>query len=139
MAEIKKFEKGDIIRFNDLQENFTVLEEKISEGGGGSSSDKFVINLEIDTFDPSENEEIQVISCSVSKEQIEEYVKIAEEGGMTVEEVKKHYEDPRSKEYLIDDAKENKLFDELYKEIKVSKGFYTHSHNEFELLIKDEG
>lgn len=24
-------------------------------------------------------------------------------------------------------------------EIKVSKGFYTHSHNEFELLIKDEG
>ena len=41
---------------------------------------------------------------------------------MTVEEVKKHYEDPRSKEYLIDETKENKLYDEIYKEIKVSKG-----------------
>ncbi|MCQ2592979.1 MAG: trigger factor [Treponema sp.] len=62
-------------------------------------------------------------NISVTPEEIEaEYVKIAEEGGMTVEEVKKHYEDPRSKEYLIDDTKENKLYDEIYKEIKVSKG-----------------
>ena len=62
-------------------------------------------------------------NISVSSEEIEaEYEKIAKEGGMTVEEVKKHYEDPRSKEYLIDETKENKLYDEIYKEIKVSKG-----------------
>ena len=62
-------------------------------------------------------------NISVTPEEIEEqYKKIAEEGGMTVEEVKKHYEDARSKEYLIDDTKENKLYDEIYKEIKVSKG-----------------
>ncbi|MCQ2611412.1 MAG: trigger factor [Treponema sp.] len=62
-------------------------------------------------------------NISVTPEEIEaSYAKIAEEGGMTVEEVKKHYADPRSKEYLIDDAKETKLYDELYKEVKVSKG-----------------
>ncbi|MBP5401740.1 MAG: trigger factor [Treponema sp.] len=62
-------------------------------------------------------------NISVTPEEIEaQYAKIAEEGGMTVEEVKKHYEDPRSKEYLIDDAKEAKLYEELYKEVKVSKG-----------------
>ena len=62
-------------------------------------------------------------NISVTPEEIEEqYKKIAEEGGMTVEEVKKHYEDPRSKEYLIDDTKENKLYDQIYKEIKISKG-----------------
>lgn len=62
-------------------------------------------------------------NISVTPEEIEaQYAKIAEEGGMTVEEVKKHYEDPRSKEYLIDDTKENKLYDEIYKEVKVTKG-----------------
>ena len=62
-------------------------------------------------------------NISVTPEEIEaEYSKIAEDGGITVEEVKKHYEDPRSKEYLIDETKENKLYDEIYKEIKVSKG-----------------
>ena len=39
-----------------------------------------------------------------------------------MDEVKKHYEDARSKEYLIDDAKENKLYAEIYKEVKVTKG-----------------
>lgn len=62
-------------------------------------------------------------NISVTPEEIEEqYKRIADEGGMTVEEVKKHYEDPRSKEYLIDDTKENKLYDQLFKEVKVSKG-----------------
>lgn len=62
-------------------------------------------------------------NISVTPEEIEaEYVKIAEEGGLTLDEVKKHYEDPRSKEYLIDDAKENKLYTEIYKEVKVTKG-----------------
>lgn len=62
-------------------------------------------------------------NISVTPEEIEEeYKKIAEEGGMDIEEVKKHYSDPRSKEWLIDDTKENKLYDELYKEVKVTKG-----------------
>ncbi len=62
-------------------------------------------------------------NISVTPEEIEaEYAKIAEEGGITVDEVKKHYSDARAKEYLIDDAKENKLYDQLYKEVKVSKG-----------------
>ena len=62
-------------------------------------------------------------NISVTPEEIEaQYATIAEEGGMTVEEVKKHYEDPRAKEYIIDDVKENKLYDELYKQVKVSKG-----------------
>ncbi len=66
---------------------------------------------------------IRARNISVTPEEIEaQYAKIAEDGGMTVEEVKKHYEDPRSKEYLIDDTKENKLYDELYKEVKVTKG-----------------
>ena len=66
---------------------------------------------------------IRTLNISVTPEEIEaQYAKIAEEGGMTVEEVKKHYEDPRSKEYLIDDTKENKLYNEIYKEVKVSKG-----------------
>ena len=60
---------------------------------------------------------------SVTPEEIEEqYAKIAQEGGISVDEVKKHYSDPRTKEYLIDDTKENKLYDEIYKTIKVSKG-----------------
>ena len=62
-------------------------------------------------------------NISVTPEEVEaEYAKIAEEGGITVEEVKKHYSDPRSKEYLVDDTKENKLYDEIYKTVKVSKG-----------------
>ena len=62
-------------------------------------------------------------NISVTPEEIEEqYKKIAEDSGLTVEEVKKHYSDARAKEYLIDDTKENKLYDELYKEVKVTKG-----------------
>ena len=62
-------------------------------------------------------------NISVTPEEVEEaYTKIADESGMSVEDVKKHYGDPRAREYLVDDTKENKLFDEIYKEIKVSKG-----------------
>ena len=62
-------------------------------------------------------------NISVTPEEIEaQYAVIAEQGGMTVEEVKKHYEDARAKEYLIDDTKENKLFEQIYAEIKISKG-----------------
>ena len=66
---------------------------------------------------------IRTRNISVTPEEIEaQYAKIAQEGGISVDEVKKHYSDPRTKEYLIDDTKENKLYDEIYKTIKVSKG-----------------
>jgi trigger factor len=62
-------------------------------------------------------------NISVTPEEVEgQYQKIADEQGITVEEVKKHYDDPRNKEYLVDETKENKLYEELYKEVKVSKG-----------------
>ena len=62
-------------------------------------------------------------NISVTPEEIEaEYERIANENNITVDEVKKHYEDPKAKEYLIDDAKENKLYAELFKSVKVEKG-----------------
>ena len=62
-------------------------------------------------------------NISVTPEEIEEeYSRIAAESNVTVKEVKKHYSDPRAKEYLIDDAKEQKLYKQLYSEVKVSKG-----------------
>ena len=62
-------------------------------------------------------------NISVTPEEIEaEYGKIAEEQGITLDEVKQHYSDPKSKEYLIDDTKEKKLYEELYKQVKVEKG-----------------
>ena len=60
---------------------------------------------------------------SVTPEEIEaEYEKIAVGAGVSVEEVKKHYEDPRAKEYLEDDAKEQKLYTMLFDQVKMSKG-----------------
>ncbi len=62
-------------------------------------------------------------NISVTPEEVEaQYAVIAEQGGMSVEEVKKHYSDARAKEYLVDDTKENKLFEQIYSEIKISKG-----------------
>ena len=62
-------------------------------------------------------------NISVTTEEIDaEYAKIAEDNGITVDEVKEHYSDPKAKEYLIDEAKENKLYEELYKNVKISKG-----------------
>ncbi|WP_147614865.1 trigger factor [Treponema pectinovorum] len=62
-------------------------------------------------------------NISVTPEEIEEaYKTLAETNGISIEEVKKHYADPRSKEYFIDDVKEQKLYDEIFKEVKVSKG-----------------
>ncbi len=69
------------------------------------------------------DELIRERNVSVTPEEIEaKYKEIADQSNSTVEEVKKHYEDPRSKEYLIDNVKEQKLYDILYKEVKVSKG-----------------
>jgi trigger factor len=62
-------------------------------------------------------------SIAVTPEEIDaEYAKIAESSGMSVEDVKKHYAEPRAKEYLIDDAKEQKLYKELFAQVKIVKG-----------------
>lgn len=62
-------------------------------------------------------------NITVTPEEIEkEMESIAEKSGISVEEVKKHYADPRSKEYLIDDTKERKLYKELFGQVKVTKG-----------------
>ncbi len=75
-------------------------------------------------------------NISVTPEEIDaEYEKIANENGMTVDEVKEHYKDPKTKEYLIDETKENKLYDELYKEVKLAKG----DKVEFADLFKGNG
>ena len=62
-------------------------------------------------------------NISVTPEEIDaQYEKIAQENGLTVDEVKEHYKDLKAKEYLIDDTKENKLYEELYKQVKIEKG-----------------
>lgn len=62
-------------------------------------------------------------NIEVSDAEIEaEYEKIASGTQMSVEDVKKHYEDANRKEYLIDDIKEQKLYEQLFSEVKVSKG-----------------
>ena len=62
-------------------------------------------------------------NITVTPEEIEQEMEsIAEKSGVSVEEVKKHYADPRSKEYLIDDTKEQKLYKELFAQVKVAKG-----------------
>lgn len=59
----------------------------------------------------------------VTPEEIEEvYKKIAAETKADLEEIKNHYSDARAKEYLIDETKENKLYEILYKEATIVKG-----------------
>lgn len=60
---------------------------------------------------------------TVTDEEVEaEFNKVAEGAGMSLEDVKKHYADAARKEYFIDDIKEQKLYDMLFAEVKVSKG-----------------
>ena len=62
-------------------------------------------------------------NITVTPEEIEQEMEsIAEKSGVSVEEVKKHYADPRSKEYLIDDTKEQKLYKELFGQVTVTTG-----------------
>ncbi len=62
-------------------------------------------------------------NITVTPEEVEaEYSRIAEEVDSSVEEVKSHYESAKEKEYLIDDIKEKKLYEELYKQVTVQKG-----------------
>ncbi|MBO7612215.1 MAG: trigger factor [Treponema sp.] len=74
-------------------------------------------------------------NISVTPEEVDaEYAKIAEENGITLDEVKEHYKDLKAKEYIVDEVKESKLFEELYKEVKVAKGDKTT----FADLFKEE-
>ncbi len=58
-----------------------------------------------------------------SAEEIEaELSRIAEESGVSLDEVKKNYDSPRAKEYIAEEVKERKIFDALYKEVKVEPG-----------------
>ena len=62
-------------------------------------------------------------NITVTPEEIEQEMEsIAEKSGVSVEEVKKHYAAPRSKEYLIDDTKEQKLHKELFGQVTVTTG-----------------
>lgn len=63
---------------------------------------------------------------TVTPEDVEaQYEKMAQGGGITVDEVKKHYADPRKKEYLIDDIKEQRLYAQLLENCTLSKGAKT--------------
>lgn len=60
---------------------------------------------------------------AVTPEDVEaEYAKMAENAAITVDEVKKHYADPRRKEYLIDDIKEQRLYAQLLEKCTMGKG-----------------
>ena len=62
-------------------------------------------------------------NIAVTPEEVEEaYQKLADSNGVSVEDVKKHYADPRAKEWFIDDVKEQKLYDDIFAQIKVAKG-----------------
>ena len=61
---------------------------------------------------------------TASPEDVEaEYAAIAERTGASAEEIKKHYdENPREKEYIIDDIKEKKLYAQLFEKSTVTSG-----------------
>ena len=62
-------------------------------------------------------------AIDVTPEDVEaEYARIAEGAGISDDEVKKHYADPRRKEYLIDDIKEQRLYAQLLEKCTLSKG-----------------
>jgi len=65
-------------------------------------------------------------AIAVTPEDVEaEYARIAEGAGISAEEVKKHYADPRRKEYLIDDIKEQRLYGQLLEKCTLAKGAKT--------------
>ncbi|OJF76198.1 MAG: trigger factor [Treponema sp. CETP13] len=47
---------------------------------------------------------------------------VAQEAGAPLDEVKKYYDSADQKQYLIEDMKEQKLYDELFAEVKITKG-----------------
>jgi trigger factor len=61
------------------------------------------------------------IACA--PEELEaEYGRIAERMEVSVEDVQKQYAEGSYKEYLADEVKDRKLYDELFKQVKVEKG-----------------
>ena len=61
---------------------------------------------------------------------------------ISVDEVKKHYNDAVKKEYLIDDIKEQKLYTEIFAKVKITKGekkntlcLLIYEHNVFILSV----
>lgn len=69
------------------------------------------------------DELIREKNIAVTPEETEaEFERIAQESGCSADEVKEQYKEPRAKEYIIDEIKERKLYEELYKQVKVSKG-----------------
>ncbi len=66
---------------------------------------------------------IEQMGIDAAEEDAEkEMEKIAEKSGVSIDEVKKHYADSREKEYLIDDIKEQRLYDRLLEKCSVKKG-----------------
>lgn len=62
-------------------------------------------------------------NITVTAEEVDaEFAKIAEGAGISLEEVQKHYADPNRKEYLIDDIKEQKLYNDIFTKVKITKG-----------------
>jgi len=60
---------------------------------------------------------------SVSDSDVEEeFKRIADDSGISTEEVKNYYADPRKKEYLIDDIKEQWLYSQLLEKCTITKG-----------------
>ncbi|MBR4373377.1 MAG: trigger factor [Treponema sp.] len=103
--ELEKLAKASGQTKEDMLKNWTAEAEKMLKS-----------RIIVDTLLKEKN-------ITVTPEEIDaEYSKIAEQNGLSLDEVKKHYEDARAKEYLIDSTKEQKLYEELYKQVKVSKG-----------------
>ncbi len=103
--ELEKLAKASGQTKEDMLKNWTAEAEKMLKS-----------RIIVDTLLKEKN-------ITVAPEEIDaEYSKIAEQNGLSLDEVKKHYEDARAKEYLIDSTKEQKLYEELYKQVKVSKG-----------------
>jgi trigger factor len=66
---------------------------------------------------------IEEQNFTVSDEDIEQQLLIlAEESGSTIEEIKKYYEGETTREYVLQDIKERKLFDIMVAENTVTKG-----------------
>ncbi len=62
-------------------------------------------------------------NIEISEEETEaEYKRLSQVSGMDIEAVKKYYSDPRQKEYLTDNLKEDKLYNELYEKCTIKKG-----------------
>ncbi len=62
-------------------------------------------------------------NITVTPEEIQqEYERIAEDAGVSAEEIQKHYADAKLKEYFIDEVKEQKLYTQLFDQVKTEKG-----------------